>query len=78
MFTIQGMRMKTAYMMEQIRRNAIDHTIEQFKTATRNYYKTCEGGDEVTRLIHELEDLGVDSDDIFEIDWSIREEVFGE
>ena len=77
MFTIQGMMMKTEYMMEQIRRNAIDATLEQFKVATRHYYETCEGGDEVTRLYKELEKLGANMDAVFDIDWDIREEVFG-
>lgn len=78
MLTFQGMRMKTEYMMEQIRRNAIDQTVEQFKAATRHYYETCEGGAEVTRLVKELEKLGANMDAVFDIDWDIREEVFGE
>ena len=77
MFTIQGMMMRTEYMMEQIRQNAINNTVEQFKTAARHYYKTSEGGDEVTKLIKELEELGADMDEVFDLDMSIRDEVFG-
>jgi hypothetical protein len=77
MFTIQGLMMKTEYMMEQIRRNAIDDTIEKFKVACRHYYETSEGGDETTRLYKELEKLGANMEAVWEIDWSIRDEVFG-
>ena len=77
MFTIQSMIMKTEYMMEQIRMNAIDQVIEQFKTAARHYYETCEGGAEVTKLIKELESLGANMDAVVEIDLGIRDEVFG-
>ena len=77
MFTIQGMMMKTEYMMEQIRQNAIDHTVEQFKVAARHYYETCEGGAELTKLIKELEKLGANMDEVLDLDLSIRDEVFG-
>ena len=77
MLTLQSMRMRTEYMLEQIRRDAIDATLEQFKAATRHYYETCEGGDKVTELYKELEKLGANMDAVFDIDWDIREEVFG-
>lgn len=59
MFTIQGLQIKTEYMMEQIRRNAIDATIKEF----------------IVKLVKELEELGVYMEVIFDIDWNIREEV---
>ncbi len=77
MFTLQGLRMKTDAMMEEIRRRAIDDTFEKFKVATRHYYETCEGGREVERLIHELEELGANMEAVIDEDLSIRDEVFG-
>lgn len=79
MLTIQGLRMKTEYMMEEIRRRAVADSVEKLRAALRRYYTTCEGGDECTRLIREMEDdLGVDPEEIFEIDWQIREQVAAE
>ena len=40
MNTLQGMMMRTNYMIEEIRRSAIDETIEKFKQAARHYYET--------------------------------------
>lgn len=77
MMTLQGMRMKTEYMTEQIRQSAISETLENFKTADRRYYETSEGGAEVTKLIHQLESLGVNPEYITDLDLSIRDEVFG-
>ena len=77
MRTFQGMRMNVDYMMEQMRRNAIDSTFEKFKEADRRYYETSEGGDEVTKLIKELEELGANMEYVIEIDLQIRDEVCG-
>ena len=77
MRTLQEMRMNVDYMMEQIRINAINDTFEKFKKASRHYYETCKGGNEVTRLIKELDDLGANMEYIFEVDLEIRNEVFG-
>ena len=60
MNTLQGMMMRTNYMIEEIRRSAIDETIERFKQASRHYYETSEGGADTTKYIHELVKLGVD------------------
>lgn len=75
--TLQGMRMRTEYMMEQIRQDAARHTFEQFKTAARHYYETSEGGAELTKLIKDLEALGADMDEVTDTDLSIRDEVYG-
>ena len=75
MRTFQEMRMNVDYMMEQMRRNAIDSTFEKFKKADRHYYETCEGGDEVTKLIKELEELGANMEYVIEVDLQIRDEV---
>ena len=77
MRTLQGMKMNVDYMMEQIRINAINDTFEKFKKADKHYYKTSEGGSEVTKLIKELEALGANMEYITEVDLQIRNEVFG-
>ena len=77
MRTLQGMRMNTDYMMEQIRVNAINDTFAKFKKADKHYYETSEGGSEVTKLIKELEELGANMEYITEVDLQIRNEVFG-
>lgn len=75
--TLSVMVLKTNYMMEAMRQRAIEDTFEKFKTATRHYYETCYGGDEVTKLTHELENLGVDPEILIDTDLNIRDEVFG-
>lgn len=78
MFTLQGLRMKTEYMMEQMHRDAVAYTLDKFMVADRHYYETSCGGQLVTDLIHELENkLGVDPEIIIDIDLAIRDEVFG-
>lgn len=77
MQTLQELRMRTAYMMEEMRRRAIDETLEKFKVADRHYYETSEGGADTTKYIKELEELGVNMECIIEIDLQIRDEVCG-
>ena len=77
MFTLQGMRMKTEYMMEQMRISAINETFEKFKEADQHYYETSEGGDIVTNLIKELQELGANMEYVIETDLQIRDAVFG-
>lgn len=77
MRTLQGMRMKTEYMMERMRIDAINDTFEKFKEADRHYYKTSEGGEIVTKLFKELEELGANMEFVVETDLQIRDEVFG-
>lgn len=77
MRTLQGMRMNVDYMMEQMIINAINDTFEKFKKADRHYYETSDDGDEVTKLIKELEELGVNMEYVIEVDLQIRNEVFG-
>lgn len=77
MRTFQGMRMKTEYIMEQIRIQSIEDTFEKFKEADRHYYRTSEGGADVTRLIKELENMGANMEVIIDTDLTIRNEVFG-
>ena len=77
MITLQGLRMRTEWMMDQIRQNAVSDTLEKFKKADAEYYKTSCGGDAVTKLIHDLERLGVDPEYIVELDLQIRDENCG-
>ena len=77
MKTLQEMRMKTEYMIEQIRIDAINETFEKFKKADKHYYETSEGGKEVTKLIKELEELGANMEYVTEVDLQIRDKVFG-
>ena len=51
MQTLQELRMRTAYMMEEMRRRAIDETLEKFKVAARHYYETSEGGADTTKSV---------------------------
>ena len=76
MWTLSASSMRTNWIIGQIRMDAIDSTFEAFKKATRHYYETCEGGAEVTRLIHRLEELGADMEVVIETDLEIRDEVF--
>ena len=75
MYTLSEMSLKTEAMMEQMRLNAIDFTLQQFVKAARRYYETSEGGDTCTTLIHELEELGANMDAVIEIDLAISDEV---
>lgn len=77
MITLQGLRMKTEAMMEQMRRDAIDQTFEQFKAAARRYYTQGYDNGESVALIHELENLGANMDVVFDADLEIRDSVFG-
>lgn len=77
-FTIQGLRMKSEYMMEKIRQSAVLETFEQFKKADEHYYRTSEGGAEVTRLIKELENLGANMEIVTDTDLEIRDKIFAE
>lgn len=77
MMTLQGMRMRTDYMIEQIRIRAIEDTFEKFKEADRKYYQTSEGGDNVTKLYKELEELGANMEKVIDADLQIRDETCG-
>ena len=63
-------------MMEELRRQAINETFEQWKEATRKYYTQGYDSGETTKLYKELERLGANIDILFDTDLEIREEVF--
>ena len=73
MLTFQGMRMRTAYMMEVIRQEAIEETLEKWKVALKNYYTIGYDNGESVKLYKELERLGADTEQLFDIDFEIRE-----
>ncbi len=77
MLGIQGMMLRTAYMMEQMKINAIADTFEKFKSAARNYYTQGYDNGETVKLIKELQELGADMDVVYDTDFEIRNEVFG-
>lgn len=77
MMTLQGMRMRTEYMIEQIRINAIEDTFEEWKAAVRNYYTVGYDNGETTKLYKELEKLGANMESVIDEDFRIREEVLG-
>ena len=73
--TFESMMARTEYMMQEIRRKAINETLEKFREANRTYYRTCMGGGEAAMLYKELECLGVDPEYLVEEDLRIRSEV---
>lgn len=77
MMTFQGMRMKTEFIMEQIRINAIEDTFEKWKAAVRRYYEIGYDNGETTKLYKELENLGANMEVLIETDLKIRDEVCG-
>lgn len=75
--TMSRMAMKTAWMMEEMRRNAIDETFETFKRLVRDYYINgydATGG-ELDKTIRELERLGANMDVVIDTEFEIREEL---
>ena len=73
MLTFQGMRMRTNYIMEQLRINAIDSTLKKFMSAAEAYYTNGYDNGETVKLIKELESLGANMDIVYDIDYDIRE-----
>ncbi len=75
--TMSTMAMKTAWMMEEMRRNAIDTTFEKYKRLIRDYYingyDASEG--ELDKTIRELERLGANMDVVLDTEFEIREEL---
>lgn len=78
MMTLSAMSIKTDWMIEQLRLQALSETLEKYDQALRRYYRTCEGGDECTRLYRELEELGADNELLVDLDLEIRDEIWPE
>lgn len=75
MVTLQGLRMKTEWMMNQMHQKAVEDTIERFKKAARIYYQHGYDNGETVSLVRELMDLGVDQGYIIDLEFEIRDEV---
>ncbi len=75
MMTLQGLRMKTEWMMNQMHQKAVEDTIERFKKAARIYYLQGYDNGETVSLVRELIDLGVDQGYIIDLEFEIRDEV---
>lgn len=73
--TLQGLRMRTEYMMAVIREQAVEDTLKKFKAAAEAYYRNGYDNGETVKLVHELERLGVDPEYVFELDFDIRDRV---
>lgn len=77
MLSFQGMQMRTDYMIEQMRRDAIDLTHGKWVAAVENYYRNgCDNGESV-RYYKELVNLGVSSEVLMDEEFDIRELVLG-
>lgn len=78
--TMSRMAMKTAWMMEKMRQDAINSTFETYKKLIRDYYINGYDvtGGELDKTIRELEELGANMDVVLETEFQIREEVLGE
>lgn len=77
MMNLQTMRMRTEYMMETMRQNAIMETFEKWKNAVREYYTNGYDNGETTKYYKELENLGANMDVLIDEDFRIREEILG-
>lgn len=77
MMTLQGLRLQTEYMMEQIKIQAIDEVYGKWKAAVRKYYEHGYDAGETTKLYKELENLGLNMEVLFEEDIRIRDEICG-
>ena len=73
MMTLSSMIIKTNWMMEQIRINALNDTLTKWKEALKNYYSVGYDNGETTKFYNELIALGADPDELFDIDFNIRE-----
>lgn len=77
MMSLYGMMAKTAYMMDMMRKDAIDSTFWEWKKAVRAYYQAgCDNG-ETTRLYKQLEALGANMEFLVEVELDIRDAVCG-
>lgn len=73
MFTLDTMKRRTAYMMEVLRRQAIDDTLEKWKQAVHSYYSLGYDNGDLTKYYKELESLGANMDALIDIDFEIRD-----
>ena len=78
MITLSEMSLKTQYMMEQMRLQAIEDTFNKYREALKNYYTQGYDNGESVKYYKELEELGVEFEVLFETDMEIRDSVYNE
>jgi len=66
---------RTNYIIEQIRLNALQDTMKKWKGALMHYYTQGYDNGESTKLYNELIKFGADPEKLFDIDFDIRESV---
>ena len=72
--TLSQMALRTNYMMEQMRIDAINDSMKKWKEALHTYYSQGYDQRQTTKFYNELVRLGVDPDELFDIDFEIREQ----
>ena len=75
MLTFSTVAMKTHYMMEQMRLNALEDTLKKWKGALMHYYIQGHDNGDTTKLYNELIKFGADPDELFDIDFEIRDSI---
>ena len=76
LITLQGMRQRTEWMMQEIQRQTVEETYAKWEEAARKYYRQGYDNGESVKLLKELESLGVDAEYLIERDLDIRDEVY--
>ena len=73
-WTLSAYAVRTNWIMEQIRQNALKDTIEKCKIECHRYYSMeTEGSSrEFEKLIRELLDLGMPIDEVYDLEEEIR------
>lgn len=75
MMSLSQMALKTNYMMEQMRLDALNNTMKKWKGALMHYYTQGYDNGESTKLYNELIKFGANPEKLFDIDFDIRESV---
>lgn len=77
-WTLSEYATRTNWMMEQIRQNALNATIEKFKVETRRYYSgETEGSSrEAEKLVLDLYNLGMSVDEVYDLEAEVKESVY--
>ena len=75
MTTLSTMAMRTHYMIEQMRIDALESTMKKWKGALAHYYTQGYDNGDTTKLYNELIKLGADPDELFDIDFEIHDSI---
>ena len=65
--------MRTNQMIEQMRLDFITDTFAKARIAGDRYYRQGYDNGEYVALIKELDKYGADPDEVFDMDWELRE-----